>query len=494
MGKPKKFPRISKYYSLVGTQATFDFVDVRTLGDTALFIDPVAIAKIESPWTNACTSSIQSFFQRVIDAISASDDATARALLRPLGEDNSTRLGYSSASKGSGLGNGLAEAFFVELSGSEAVKTGLIRDLEDTALLIEGVREDRISDVVTNIIRNHLIDYTQTAARYYNIPLVNNVSMGPFWDVAMGMWVDTVADLPFPKNGGPLLLVPKSIVRRSLACDPGKYYRHHVLQFFQQQELATGSPLVQVLKSGAHRVTKRSVEEKYHTIHDAGTHNPGVEKRINLDATNQNPDLLERFKTEQKAAITPTSPNDIAEATGTLAADFASLLAKVLACQAGSTDASSYERAVEALFSALFYPALVNPIRQEKIHDGRKQLDISFTNAAQDGFFYWLANHYSAANIVVECKNYATPIKNPEQDQISGRYSPSRGKVGLLVYRHYEGKDRLLESCRDTAKDDRGFTIPLDDVDLSSLVDEALEGDACGLGGLMRERFRYLTS
>ena len=112
---------------------------------------------------------------------------------------------------------------------------GLIKDIEDTALLIEGVREDRISDVTTNIIRQHLVEYTQYAAQFYRIPLEKEVSVGPFWDPIKGDWDTQQFDLPIPSKGGPLLLVPKSIVRRLLACDPDTYYRHFLLPFLQER-------------------------------------------------------------------------------------------------------------------------------------------------------------------------------------------------------------------------------------------------------------------
>ena len=123
----KRRPRISKHYKLAIPQSSLDFVDVRTVGDTPLFIDPVALAHIDSQWTNTCASTVQSFFQRVLDAITSNDHDGARRLLSYLSEDNATRLGYSERSLGSGLGEELAEAFYQELSTSAAIATGLPR-------------------------------------------------------------------------------------------------------------------------------------------------------------------------------------------------------------------------------------------------------------------------------------------------------------------------------------------------------------------------------
>jgi hypothetical protein len=486
-----KHQRVSAHYNLTGSQSTFDFVDVRILGDTPLFIDPTALSRINSVWANACTSAVQSFFQSVLDAIRKGDSSEALRLLSYLGEDNSTRLGYSRSSKGSGVGDGLAQAFYSQLATSKAIATGLITDIEDTALLIEGIREDRISDIATNILRRQLAEYTQFASRFYGIPLVANVSLGHFWDTHKRDWLPLLTELPIPRKGGPLLLVPKSIARQVLFRDPGQYFRHYVLEYFKTRELDAKSPITFLLKDGGRRVYKRDVDQKYRQRHDGA---PGVEKRINLEATTLNPDLLKQFKLDMGSKPPVSDPSVIAMATDTQLPDYDDLLNRVMSLSPGNPDAHSYERAVEALLNALFYPSLVDPIRQEAIHGGRKRIDISYTNAANTGFFDWISQHYAAANIVVECKNYSRPIANPEYDQIAGRFSPSRGQVGLLVYRSYEDKPRVQESCRDTAKDGRGYILALDDGDLQTLVSEAKSGSPVLLTGLLRARFRHLTS
>ncbi len=486
---PKARPRISKHYNLAIPQSSLDFVDVRIVGDTPLFVDPVALARIDSQWTNACASTVQSFFQRELDAITGHDHDGARRLLSYLSEDNATRLGYSERSLGSGLGDELAEAFYQELSTSAAIATGLITDIEDTALFIEGVGPDRISDVTTNIIREQLAQYTEEAANFYDIPLVSGIAIY-VWDPIAGDWATKTVSLPVPPKGGPLLLTPKAIARGSLIHDSGTYYRHYALNSLRDQEYQSQSPLVTVLKSGARRVYKKDVEAKYRGKHRGG---PGVEKRVNVDATQKDPDLLDRFKRDRSRVAPITDAETIAEATATSLPDFDSLLGAVLALTPGKPDAPAYENAAEALLSALFYPDLVDPRRERKIHDGRKRIDISYTNAARAGFFGWAATHFPCASVFVECKNFGRPIGNPEYDQIAGRFSPSRGKVGLLVYRSFEDKSKVEASCRDTARDDRGFILALDDDDLRLLVDEAkAAGTAAGASGLLKQRFDAL--
>lgn len=487
--------RVSEHFGIGETQGTLDFVDVYIDRDVRLFIDPTVLASVNSDWASECASSVQGFFQAVLDLIRAGDEGRARSFLSRLGEDNTTRLGYSSSNKGSGIGSELAENFYNDLANSRAIESGFIRDIEDTALFIEGVRADRVSDVVTNIIRRQLVEYTQATAAFYGITLTKGIAARPCWNNHARRW-DEPEHFDLPVAGsGPLLLVPKSIVRRKLYRDPDEYYYHYVLPFFQDDEIKKQSSLVQFLKkSGKPRVTKKDVDAKYRAKHSSGP--PGVEKRINLDATNRDPELLDKFKrAKAKRAPAAISHEDIAERTATSEPDYDALLEAVVSMEPGKDTAYKYEHAAEALLNALFYPELVIPLRQMEIHEGRKRIDIVYTNMAAGGFFKWLSNNHPAGHIFVECKNYSRHLANPEYDQIAGRFSPSRGRYGLLVYRSYSDKEKVLASLRDTAKDDRGFITALDDDDLAELVQEIkTSGTASGLNGLLDRRFRHLIN
>ena len=77
------------------------------------------------------------------------------------------------------MGEGLAKGAWESLRGSEATKTGLLENLEETILMVEGISSDIVSDILTNIIREPLIHYTSDAATYYGIRLESDVASGP---------------------------------------------------------------------------------------------------------------------------------------------------------------------------------------------------------------------------------------------------------------------------------------------------------------------------
>jgi len=457
--------RISEFYGLDRSQPTLDFVDVDVVGDTRIFVDPRALRLLPSSWGDECVALVQGFFNTVLSAIHESRDVKARNLLGVLHEPNETHLGLSRGrARGRAVGSRFAEEIWRALRRSEAVKTGLLEDLEDTILMIEGISSDRISDITTNVIREPLIEYTQSMASYYGIQLVTEVNSGPMWDPKRRRWYSELVSLPVT-DWGKLLLVPKVIVRRRLDYDIDEYYRHYLLEYLQEVELSANTELVHLLKDGRRRVTKKDLIEKY-----------GSGKRTIVQVTLEYPEILERYRRDKRLRYQPPLDHiEIAECEGTPIPDWEALLDAVVTIEAGRKSFSQYEKAIESLLTALFYPSLSNPQVQRHIHEGRKRIDITYTNVATTGFFQWLAQHFSAAHIFVECKNYAGDPGNPELDQLAGRFSPSRGQFGLIVCRHISDKELFAKRCRDTANDQRGFIVALDDDDLRELVKEREE-------------------
>lgn len=481
--------RVSTIYKLGRSQATLDFVDVDINTDTKLFVSPRAFTLIHSEWSSACVSLIQNFFDTVLDSIKLGKHADAEALLQELREPNETHLGLSSGpSRGRALGEGSAHLVWEALSRSQAAKSGLITDLEDTVLLIEGVGVDIVSDITTNIIRSQLIAYTQEQCRQLGIPLSPGIPSGPMWDPRARQWYARTAFLPLTKKGK-LLLVPKAIVRRSSQYNLQEYYRHYMLEFLIDEEKRIGSSLVHVIKTGKNKGKKRVYKTDLIEKH-------GRDKRAIIKTTLEHPNVFEKYKLAKKDAdFLPLDHDEISSVERASPPDWDALLNAVKSIAPGKAGATAYEKAIEALLTALFYNDLIHPVYQHEIHDGQKRIDISYTNAARRGFFSWLSKHYPSAYIFVECKNYGKDIANPELDQLAGRFSISRGKCGILVSRSFTDKVKFLERCRNTARDDRGYVIALDDDDLAALVEERKKDiDSKHAWHLLQRRMANLVS
>jgi hypothetical protein len=112
-----------------------------------------------------------------------------------------------------------------------------------------------------------------------------------------------------------------------------------------------------------------------------------------------------------------------------------------------------------------FFPKLMHPKKEHEIHQGRKRIDIVMENAAKNGIFHTMPSvrRYPCYYVPFECKNYSRDVANPELDQLAGRFSTNRGKLGFLCCRAFEDRGLFVERCRDTFRDERGLIIPLDD-------------------------------
>jgi hypothetical protein len=458
----------SKYFKLGRNQATLDFLDIHIDKDIPVFVDPAALRGLNTDWGHHCVSLLQSYFATVLDSIRSGQNDRAKQLLSCLNERNEFHIGYSkNRSRGHGFGAIAAEKIWKSLTKSKAAATGLLKDLEDTILFVDGVGPDMLSDAVCNIIRGPLIKYTQQVCSYYGIPLVSGASSGPIWNPADEKWEQDLIGLPIAKYGS-LIFIPKIIARIKQTYGANEYYRHFLMPVLQQHHKDINSSLVHVLKGKKHKGRKKVYKKDLFKLY-------GADKLAAAKLTGEHPSALTNYKAAKKAE--PSRPLDhiaLAKLESVTTPDFSGLVQTVIDITPGKSEAAAYENAIEKLLSALLYPSLSFPVKQDEIHNGRKRIDITYVNAARDGFFSWLSRNYPASHIFVECKNYGKEIGNPELDQLAGRFSPSRGKVGILVVRSVADKELLLRRCKDASVDDRGFILVIQDSDLKTLVAQRL--------------------
>jgi hypothetical protein len=477
--------RVSRIFKIGRDQASLDFVDVDISTDTAVFISPKALRDLNSNWGHKCISLVQDFFGHILHLIKTGNHDRAIDLLGTLREPNETHLGLSRGrSQGRGLGSQSATDVWLALTQSGAAQSGLLTDLEETTLLIKGIGVDLVSDITTNIIRRALIEYTQEMAEQYNIPLLEGIPSGPLWNSYLNQWEEEFTRLPMTKHGK-LILIPKVIVRQYPFYNLGKYFRNYLLADLQTKHINANTSLVSILKDGSRKVYKSDI------IEDIG----GKDKYIVTKETIKSPASFEKYKAARdKEPFDPLSHDQLADIRNSRHPDWDKLLSSVISLPTGAKKASAYESSVEALLNALLYPDLVYPIAQHKLHDGRQRVDITYNNEAHRGFFRWAATHYPASQIFVECKNYSTDIANNELGQILMRFSPSRGKIGIIISRSFKNKNLFLQRCKDSVRDHRGFVIALDDEDLRELVDYRKKQFDFQEWPLLRDRFRALIN
>ena len=374
--------KLSEHFGLGVSQPQLDFVDVRTDRDLLLFVDPYAISLKEDAWSNQCLEHINSFFQQAIDLIRQGDEAAAKAVLNNLKEPKETGLGYGTKPRrGRGVTGDKALNLYDALAKSHAAQTGLLTDLGEFYLFIDGLGPDGLSDITTNILRRPLIEYTQQQARLWGIPL-RNVAVSRIWDLQELRWKSGYHELPVV-DGSASIFVPKISVRRQMVLNSQEYYNDFVLDFLEQEEINRGSGLVQVVKSsGRAKVTKKDLKEKFK-----------FSKGFLAQISQANPQVLLDYKNFYRnlpGGLGPLSDREIFdrfEENFDEVAFAQALIENLRKIPPGTADATRYHRFMVGLVEFLFYPNLIYPILELEIHDGRKRIDIAYTNSSQTGFF-----------------------------------------------------------------------------------------------------------
>jgi hypothetical protein len=456
---PIRMATFSEIDQLGLSQPQLDFVDIDPNSDLPLFIDPYAISTKSDTWSQQCDAHIVSFFDTALEEIRRGNEQRAKLLLNGLSEPNETCLGMSSGPlQGRGVSGKQAIDLYEQLAQSQAAQSGLLSEIAECDLFVPGIGPDKISDITTNIIRRLLIEYTQSQCTLHGVGM-QQVASGRYWNIAERRWNEEFVHLPVIE-GRRIILVPKYSVRRRLALNGQEFYNHFILNFLQEQEEQTNAHgLVHVLKNGKRRVFKKDVKERY-----------PFSKDFLAAFSENNPEVLRAYKEFYKnlpGAQGVLSEEDLDEEFNETA--FAqALIAGLRAIPAGTDAADQYHSFMSGALEFLFWPNLIYPKKEAPIHEGRKRIDITYTNAATAGFFYraHTAHEIASNMIMVECKNYSADPRNPELDQLGGRFSVNRGRLGLLVFRTANDYNLILRRCRDTAADGRGFVLPLSDSEI----------------------------
>lgn len=474
--------KISECFNLYKSQFELDFVDVDTDKDTRLFLDPYFISKCDFPFARNAHDTLRSYFENLLALLRGNHIEEAEEIFSHLSETNDICLGMSSGRPGGhGMGPEDTKKIFERLLESRALATGVMEDLEDFRIFVPNVDKDKVSDMTANIIRKHLIEYTQDQCNLLGIPLQENVPSGMYWDSINLQWQNKYTQR-LVINGAPILLVPKRVVSFSDKYTQGIYRQHFVLNFLKDEHLRLRGPLVMRRKNGDQYVTKKSILNT----------EPLMSKEYLVRFSQRHPEIFQDFKQSVGKLIKPVDGNVYEEIN--IKSVCATLTGALYSMPAGAETASSYHQLMIGILEFLVYPNLSSPKKELEIHLGRKRIDIAFNNSAETGFFFRLPSqsHITCPFVFIECKNYSREVTNPELDQMGGRFSYQRGRFGIIACRSIDNMDLFVERCADTYSDDRGLIIPIVDSDIFEALEHYSELGYRSFETILERRYRQI--
>lgn len=258
--------KFSQKFNLKGP---FEFFDPILGRDEKYFIDPYLIykSKQEDEISQRCSDIVVSYFRQLLNAAKKSDKTAGYLLVRHLHEIRETHLGYSNNSnKGKGIGENKGMELFNIISNSDAVETGLVRDIFDTSIMLSRVSYDKVSDLTANMILVELITFTQDVCKKRNIPM-EEVNFNKYiWDCKKNNWVykktlllPTYAE--YDKKIG-IILIPQKYVRKVLAYNINRFYNEIMIPFYEKDALKHPSyGLVKMLKDGKPKVYRSKIRQ-----------------------------------------------------------------------------------------------------------------------------------------------------------------------------------------------------------------------------------------
>lgn len=132
---------------------------------------------------------------------------------------------------------------------------GILRHLEDLAIYVEDVAEDRTSDITTRIIFGVLADFTSSMLHKYPEFTDNgNKTVDPdlqFWDPVACQWASRAMTLPCV-DGEAIMLVPTEWAGGNILMSSGRFFETTLLDFVQDEQtsvLPDGGLLIPTKKS-----------------------------------------------------------------------------------------------------------------------------------------------------------------------------------------------------------------------------------------------------
>ncbi len=234
-------------------------------------MDPYVIQALPGEFCLEARKCIDSFFHEIFRACREHNTNHLRGLLEYASEPNETNLGMKSISDyGKGATAGELTNLFLEFY--KIVRRNPYSASNPLALCmyIKNFDKDKMSDLITNIIRKLLYIFTVEQSTVWGIPLEPDViSIGHYWDYNNLNW-NNLYGQPLSVGHKNILLVPKLIVRSRYVFNVECYIKQYILKTIQQYHVDQNSDMcsTKILANGRRVIVPPKIEDLYkHEVH-----------------------------------------------------------------------------------------------------------------------------------------------------------------------------------------------------------------------------------
>lgn len=240
-------------------------------------------------------ADIDAFMNSMFHFLTRRQNTNLSQLLEGLHETNATHLGMSKGNpQGNSVGDELKEEIFRNLIFLRRSFMNGNLDINSIYFGIENIGPDRISDIVTSIIKLRLIEFTQDQCTMLGIPM-QRFAISKVFDANTSTWNSIFVDLP-NFGGESVILIPKDIVS-SYASLSGTF--HSFIRYGFNKFFKTSSSYKLLIRGKDGRTDtdlKRKEFDEYNK--EAGINPKAISQKILTEFKNE--DLIEAFSEIRK--------------------------------------------------------------------------------------------------------------------------------------------------------------------------------------------------
>lgn len=427
-------PRLTDAFGISASQADLDFAIPFLEEDIPLYVDPFLMWRSPSHQDNALHTSLTNSFNHQNYLLKKGKEEEAVRNLITASECDEVGFGVSATRKGKRIGEKTARQILELFRHIPQYNSGGFSHFEEIQFYVDGISQDRISDISCNFLKSFLVDYTIEQSHKNGIPL-KQVKLPTLHNYKTQNFDREVeVELPVnPQTGEPIILVPKRWLR-------------HVPWLNFDDYFNTACPKDDVVNAQG---SDARVEVLTYNRANYGVVEAYVKSKERTAADCKNDPLFKQIP--------------VLSARRRLAE-----IKKLPSGKDGGAD-QKYEGAIAQLFASMLYPHLDFAAEQSRSDGGSTIRDLVFYNNRSIDFLSEILSDYKSRQIVFEMKN----VRAIERDHINqlNRYLTSElGAFGVLVTRNPLSK-AMLTNTIELWSGQRRCIIALTDSDVEQMVE-----------------------
>lgn len=292
---------LSEFFELGVSQESLDFVDINIEGDSELFLNPTLLNESRSTLINKVgLEKVSSFFNKIYSLYVNGRREEALSLFRFSEETNANHLGYSNGKpQGKGTSEEALARLFDTILETGVLSKEILTQPITILIFVHDVGHDRMSDLITSILKKELVAYTLEKAVELGIKVENTIyDYGHYWDYDKQSWKKLQNYWIKGSDGKPIILTPKQIVSDKYGFSVDNYIRSSIFIWRKSYHVSNRTSLATPFynKNGELSYKEPTVKTLYQQeINKPYENETGKYKRYALDMTIKNPELYKQY-------------------------------------------------------------------------------------------------------------------------------------------------------------------------------------------------------